>query len=140
MSLEKALNRLAEAIEAQTAALGSVPTETAAAAPEPASAEKEEAPVEEKPKAEKKTTKKKAEKKAAKPKKLEDNPAYVDMAGALTQLIDVNRDAVVEILEEYGVKRATDAPEEKWPEITAKFQAALNDGGADEEAEEGDLI
>lgn len=130
MSLEDALNRLAEAVEKQNEIVGANTNTTAAAKPA----------AEENPKAK---VKKKEEAKGEKPKasaKPEDNPDYLAMATALTKLVEVDRDAVVEVLGEYGVKRATDAPADKYAEIAEKLNAKLEEAAAGEDDDDGELI
>ena len=140
MSLEESLNKLADAINKQTEALvsisGSVEKPAKSIAAEAPKEEAAEEKTEEKPAAKKKA----APKKKAAAKKPEDNPDYVRMADALNKGIAAKKqDELVAILGEYGVKRATEAPEDKWGEIADKFEA-LTAEEAEEEASEGDLI
>ena len=151
MSLEKALERLAEAIEKQNENMSVLIAAQGAPAPaeEPkkkskAKAAKEEpvdeddAEEEEKPKAKKKTKAKKAEK--SEEENIHDKKYYKETVQPMTRKAAgaLGKDVVLGILDEFGtgLETAKDLEEGQWKDYVARLEEELE---ADSDEDEDDL-
>lgn len=143
MSLEDALNKLADAIADQAAATREQvkawrETRSMPAQDGPTEADK---PAKAAPKAETKKEAPKAEtKKEAVPEKPTDllkTPEYKRLEAVINKLVEQGKgqDAAT-VVSSYGIQRVTEAPFEKWSEIAEKLEEYLiteEDDGDDEE-------
>lgn len=152
MSLEKALERLAEAIEKQTALIEAVGGQTVAApekeekpkkkskAKKEEPVEDDEAEVEEKPKAKKKS---KAKKEKAEDENIHDKKYYKETVQPLTRKSakTLGKDVVLGILDEFGtgLETAKDLEESQWEEYVERLENELEAHEAEDDSDEDDL-
>jgi hypothetical protein len=128
MSIEKSLEKIAEAIETLAAAISQTPVGTSAN-------QKTVEPLEPAdPPAKKEPAKKKAKKTAA--EKLAEEPAaeeaeehsitLADIKDVVTMFLPDRRDEAVELMASFGAEKVGDLKSEDFPDIIEKFNAAYN--------------